>query len=162
MFQTSVEILQILQKTCNCSNKLHEKPCKADVQQLQDWTKPDLHTFKWHQIAANVLQIASNAFIKSAKSIAQLLQFSIKYASNMLQMWLTSNSFKSEPNQRCKALPATVLQMLQKNINCFKYASTMLHMLQKNTIAQDTLQIYHIKLHDKTRQADLHQLQNCT
>jgi len=109
-----------------------------------------------------VLQIASNAFIKSAKSIAQLLQFSIKYASNMLQMWLTSNSFKSEPNQRCKASPATVLQILQKIINCFKYASTMLHMLQKNTIAQDTLQIYHIKLHDKTRQADLHQLQNCT
>jgi hypothetical protein len=78
-----------------------------------------------------VLQIASNAFIKSAKSIAQLLQFSIKSASNMLQMWLTSNSFKSEPNQRCKASPATVLQMLQKITNCFKYASTMLHLLQE-------------------------------
>jgi hypothetical protein len=109
-----------------------------------------------------VLQIASNAFIKSAKSIAQLLQFSIKSASNMLQMWLTSNSFKSEPNQRCKASPATVLQMLQKIIDCFKYATTMLHLLQKNTIAQDILQIYHTKLHDKTCQADLHQLQNCT
>ena len=116
MFQTSVEVLQILQKkTYNCSNKLHEKPCKADFQQLQDWTKPDLHTFKWHQIAANVLQIASNAFIKSAKSIAQLLQFSIKYAANMLQMWLTSNSFKSEIKQALQSFTCNCVTNASKN-----------------------------------------------
>jgi hypothetical protein len=58
---------------------------------------------------------------------------------------------------------------LQLCYKCFKKSQIASNMLQqcyicfkKNTIAPAILQIYNTKLHDKTCQADLHQLQNCT
>ena len=67
----------------------------------------------------------------------QIIQFSIKCASNVLQI--------------CFKYASTMLQILAK----------MLHMLQKKRqIATNILQTYSNKLHDKTCKADLQQLQS--